>query len=322
MNRQRLVASSPGGARRCSRRPLRTSPPTTTRRPDMAQAVPIDPEKLLEHAPSPGEPPGWCRPATSTDLAERAVSSAYYSAFHAVSLATTLQLAPLSSNDDRHRLVAHRPRSAGRGVRLGGASRRRERASNTCNPSSRTFKRTRRSKSSPRTSPSSRRLATKPTTTTSTSWERPPRHTRCAGQPGAGPAGPAPDPSRPAELPRSHRTALPAAMTAPTDRIQHFLLVFDHARGKLIETRSAARTPTSGGRLRGYRGGVRRSQASRGRAPRFGLLGDREGHSRQLLRQPQDLEVPRRHAERHRLQLDAEIPIGLRFHGVTGRRST
>ena len=69
----------------------------------MAQAVPIDPRKLLGHARSlanhqdgAGRPrPVWLR---------RAVSSAYYSAFHAVSLATTLQLAPLSSSDDRHRL--------------------------------------------------------------------------------------------------------------------------------------------------------------------------------------------------------------------------
>ncbi len=69
----------------------------------MPQAVPIDPKKLLEHARAlathqdgAGRPrPVWLR---------RAVSSAYYSAFHAVSLATTLQLAPQSSSEDRYRL--------------------------------------------------------------------------------------------------------------------------------------------------------------------------------------------------------------------------
>lgn len=69
----------------------------------MPQAVPIDPKKLREHARAlathqdgAGRPrPVWLR---------RAVSSAYYSAFHAVSLATTLQLAPQSSSEDRYRL--------------------------------------------------------------------------------------------------------------------------------------------------------------------------------------------------------------------------
>lgn len=69
----------------------------------MASLVPIRPVRLLVHAKALAEHQAGAGRPRATDL-RRAVSAAYYAAFHGVNERVTQQIAPRSSPEDHYRL--------------------------------------------------------------------------------------------------------------------------------------------------------------------------------------------------------------------------